>query len=154
MLIDQSILSPLSALFGALVGGSASLIAAIYNQRHGERIHRVVAEITKRETVYSEFVMNASHLLLKAYVNDEIELSGEEQRLIGLINRMRIFASPEVVTTAEAVLRSIVEISLKPSVKLRELAKEALTRSPDPDPLLTFSLVCRADLEDVRRTTL
>ena len=66
---------------------------------------------------------------------------------------MRIFAPSDVVGTAEAVLKAIVEISLKPSVELRQLAKEALSKSPDPDPLVTFSLVCRADLENVRRTT-
>ena len=41
----------------------------------------------------------------------------------------------------------------KPSIELRQLAKEALSKNPDPDPLLTFSQVCRADLENVRRTT-
>ena len=97
--------------------------------------------------------MSAANLLLKAYTSDELELSAEEPRLIGLVNRMRIFAPPEVVGSAEAVLTSIVQISLEPGRQLRELAKEALTRSLDPDPLLAFSLVCRADLENVRHTT-
>jgi hypothetical protein len=51
------------------------------------------------------------------------------------------------------VLRAIVEILLKPRVELRELAKEALSRGLDPDPLLAFSSTCRADLDNVRRTT-
>ena len=97
--------------------------------------------------------MDASNLLLKAYTLDELALSGDEQHMIGLINRMRIFASPRVVDTAEALIRAIVEISLQPSVELRKLATEALSRSVDPEPLLTFSRVCRADLDDVRRTT-
>jgi hypothetical protein len=33
--------------------------------------------------------MNASNLLLNAYVHDDIALGGEEQHLVGLINRMR-----------------------------------------------------------------
>jgi len=74
------------------------------------------------------------------------------QRLIGLINRMRLFAPTDVVSGAEAVLRAIVEISLKPSVELRQLAKEALSKSLDPDPLLTFSSICRTDLDNVHRT--
>jgi hypothetical protein len=48
--------------------------------------------------------MSAANLLLKAYTSDELELSAEEPRLIGLVNRMRIFAPPEVVGSAEAVL--------------------------------------------------
>ena len=135
------------------MGGAASLIAAVYTHRSSERLRRVATEITKRETVYADFVMHSSNLLLKAYTSDELVLTGDELHMIGLINRMRIFAPADVVGTAEAVLRAIVEISLKPSIELRQLAKDALSKSPDPDPLLTFSLVCRVDLENVRRTT-
>lgn len=153
MIIDSALLSPVSAMLGALLGGSASLTAAIYTHRSQDRLQRIAAEITKRETVYGDFVMYASNLLLRAYTRNEIELSGDEQRLIGLINRMRFFAPAQVIATAEAVLRAIVEISLKPSVELRQLATEALSKSLDPDPLLKFSLVCRADLNSLHRTT-
>jgi hypothetical protein len=152
MHLDSALLSSASALLGALIGGGASLIAAVYTQRSQDRLKRVVLEVTKRETVYADFVMNASDLLLNAYIHDEIVLTGDEQRLVGLINRMRLFAPADVVDTAEAVLRAIVEIALKPRVELRQLATEALSKSPDPDPLLAFSLVCRADLDKVRKT--
>ena len=152
MHIEANILSPVSALLGALIGGGASLCAAIYTQRYQNRLQRVAGEIAKRETVYADFVMNASNLLLNAYVRDEIALGGEEQRLIGLINRMRLFAPIDVVKSAEAVLKAIVEISLKPGIEVRRLAKEALSESLDPDALLSFSLICRADLDNVLRT--
>ena len=153
MYIDPALLSPVSALLGTLIGGGASLLGAIYTQRSQDRIRRVASEIVKRETVYADFVMSASNLLLNAYTHDEIALSGDEQRLIGLINRMRLFAPTDVVDGAEAVLRAIVEILLKPSIELRQLAKEALSKSLDPDPLLVFSSICRADLDNVHRTT-
>jgi hypothetical protein len=152
MNIDPTLLGPVSALVGALVGGSTSLIAAIYNHRSQDRLQRIAGEVAKRETVYADFVFHASNLILRAYTHDEIALSGDEQRLIGLINRMRFFASPKIVATAEAVLRAIVEITLKPSIELRQLAIEVLSKRLDPDPLLEFSLVCRADLDSVRRT--
>jgi hypothetical protein len=65
---------------------------------------------------------------------------------------MRLFAPPDVVSGAEAVLRAIVEIFLKPSIELRQLAKETLSKSIDPDPLVRFSSICRADLDNVHRT--
>ena len=151
MHIDPALLSPVSALMGALIGGSTTLVAAIYTQRHQDRLQRVASETAKRETVYADFVMSASSLLLKAYTRDEIVLSGDEQRLIGLINRMRLFAPPDVVEGAEAALRTIVEIMLKPSVELRQLAKQALSNSIE-DPLLAFSSICRADLDNLHRT--
>ena len=153
MYIDPALLSPVSALLGALIGGSTSLVAAVYTQRRQDRLQRVASEVAKREAVYADFVMSASKLVLNAYTHDEIVLSGDDLHLIGLMNRMRLFAPPAVVEGAEAVLRAIVEISLKPSVELRQLAKKALSESLDPHPLLAFSLVCRADLDNVRRTT-
>lgn len=153
MPIDPNILSPASALLGAIVGGGASLVAAIYTQRSQDRLQRVAREVDKREAVYADFIMHASNLLLTAYTHDEIELSGDEPRLIGLMNRMRLFASPDVVGGAEVVLKALVEISLKPSVEVRQLAKQALAKGLDLDPLLAFSSICRADLDNVRRTT-
>src|SRR6202165_1635562 len=152
MHIDPALLSPVSALLGALVGGGASLLGAVYTQRHQDRLQRVASEIAKRETAYADFVMSASNLLRNAYTHDDIALSGDEQRMVGLINRMRLFAPTDVVDGAEAVFRAIVEISLKPSIELRQLAKEALSKSLDPDPLLVFSSICRADLHNVHRT--
>jgi hypothetical protein len=151
MHIEPALLGPVSVLLGALVGGGASLLGTIYTQRSQDRLQRVASEIAKRETVYADFVMSASSLLLNAYTRDEIALSGDEQRLIGLINRMRLFAPPNVVEGAEAVLRTIVEIMLKPSVELRQLAKQALSNSIE-DPLLAFSSICRADLDNLHRT--
>ena len=148
MNIDFAVLTPAAAL----LGGSASLIAAIYTQRSQHRLHRVTAEITRRETVYADFVMSASHLLLNAHILDDISLNGDEQRLIGLLNRMRLFASQEVMVCAEAVLKNILDTYLKPGVDLRQLAKEALDVGPRYDPLLPFSLVCREDLDQVRKS--
>ncbi len=150
MYVDPLLVTSASALAGAMIGGGASLIGAIYTQRTQDRLQRVAGEIAKREAVYADFAMSASNLLLKAYIQDEIALGGDEQRLIGLINRMRLFAPFEVVSGAEAVFRAIVDISLKPSVELRQLAAQALSNSLDPDPLLAFSLICRADLDNVR----
>jgi hypothetical protein len=152
MHIDPPLLSAISALVGALMGGSASLAAAIYTQRHQDRLQRVARETTKREQIYADFIMNASKLLLNAYVHDEITLNGDEQHLIGLANRMRLFAPPNVINEAEAVIRRLIEISLKPGVDLRKLAIAELSENPSSDPLLPFSVACRADLDKVYLT--
>ena len=154
MPVNTAILTPVSLFLGALIGGGASLCAAIYTQRVQDRLQRIAAEVAKREAVYADFVMSASNVLLHAFVHDDISPTGDEQRLIGLVSRMRLFAPNNVVSGAEAVLRAIVEIALRPSIELRQLAKEALSKSPDPDPLLAFSEICRADLDHVRRTDL
>jgi hypothetical protein len=150
--IDPTLVSSFAALFGALVGGASSLAGTIYTQRWQDRLQRVAAEIAKREAVYADFVMSASNLLLNAYTRNEVALGSNEQHLVGLINRMRLFAPANVVIAAEAVLRAILDILLKPGMDARQLAKEGLSKSLDPDPLLAFSSICRADLDHVRRT--
>src|SRR4051794_34742047 len=117
-------------------GGTASLLAAIYTQRYQDRLQRIAREIAKREMVYADFITNASRLLLKAQVRDEIKLGGDEQQLIGLTDRMRLFAPPKVINEAEAVIRAIVEIWLQPSVDPRQLAEAALSNTRLPDPLV------------------
>jgi hypothetical protein len=144
-------LTQASGLVGALIGGGTSLAVAIYNHRAEERQQRVAAEVARRETVYTDFLEHASKILLKAYTHDGIALGGDEQHLIVLIDRMRLFAPPEVVAGAEAVVRALVEISLRPSVELRQLAMRALAENPEPDPFRQFSVTCRSDLDRIRR---
>ena len=151
MHIDPSLVSTISGLVGALIGGGASLAAAMYTQRYQDRVQRVARETTKREAVYADFIMNASNLLLSAHVHDEITLGGDQQHLIGLANRMRLFAPPNVIDEAEAVIKGLIEVLLKPSVDLRKLAMAELSKNPDSDLLLPFSLACRADLDNVYR---
>ncbi len=154
MQVNPALLGPVSALLGALIGAGTSLLAARHNQFYQNRLQRVEKEVAKRETVYADFLMSASNMLLNAFLHDEISLGGDEQRLIGLLNRMRLFAPPDVISGAEAVLRAILEIALKPSIELRRLAKEALSKRLDPDPLLAFSSICRADLDGVRQSAM
>ena len=113
MNIDPALLSAMSALVGALIGGGASLTAAIYTHRYQDRLQRVTRETTKRETVYADFIMNASKLLLNAYVHEELTLSGDEQHLVGLANRMRLFAPPTVIHEAEAVMLATSPVAAK-----------------------------------------
>src|SRR3954452_6310765 len=110
MHLDPALLSAVSALLGALIGGGASLAAAIYTQRFQDRLQRIARETTKRETVYADFIMSASKLLLNAYVHDGITLSSDDQHLVGLANRMRLFAPRNIIDEAELVIRGLIEI--------------------------------------------
>jgi len=152
MHLDPAFLTPAAALLSAFAVGGASLLAAIYTQNFQNRLQRVASEVAKREAVYADFVMNASNLLLNAYTHDDVAVGADEQRLIGLINRMRLFAPSEVVNGAESVLKSIVDILLRPRIELRQLAENALSKRLDPEALLAFSSICRRDLDEVRRT--
>jgi hypothetical protein len=150
MHIDPALLSAVSALVGALIGGGASLSAAVYTQRYQDRVQRLSREVTKRETVYAAFIMEAAKSLLNAYVNEGLTLNGDEKSLLGLTNRMRLFAPPNIMEHAERVINGIVEIALQPSVDLRKFAAAKLQEGQS-DPLLPFSVACRSDLDQINR---
>src|SRR4029077_4749858 len=118
MHIDPALFGALSALVGAIIGGVASLAAAIYTQRYQDRLQRIVREMTKRESVYADFIMSASSLLPKAYVTEGFKGTGGEQHLFWLLNRMTPFAPPPITALGAALIRRIIEISLQPSLDL------------------------------------
>jgi hypothetical protein len=81
-----------------------------------------------------------------------VDVAGDRSPKSRIPGVAHLFAPAEVIGGAEAVLKAIVEVSLKPSVELRQLALQSLSKSPDPDPFLRFRLTCRTDLDNERRT--
>jgi hypothetical protein len=147
MAIDPAIISSTSALLGALAGGGASLAAAIYTQRYQDRLQRIARESTKREAIYAEFIMTASAALMNAYVEEGLTFGQDKHQLLGVLQRIRLFAPPTVVEEAERVLKSIVEIALQPVIDFRGLTAADLARRREDNVLEAFSMVCRSDLD-------
>jgi hypothetical protein len=140
MHIDPAHLSAVSALIGALIGGSASQTAAVYTQRRQDCLQRIARETTKRETVYADFIMTASKLLLEADVNVGLGLDVDEQRLICLANRMRLFVPRSVIEQAPTVIEAVVGISRQPGLDLQKLTAEEVAKRRHSDPLLHSNL--------------
>jgi hypothetical protein len=151
MAIDPAIISSTSALLGALAGGGASLAAAVYTQRYQDRLQRIARESTKRETIYAEFIMTASTALVNAYVEDGLTFGQDKQELLGVLQRMRLFAPPAVVAEADEVLRAIVDIALQPGVDFRGLTAADLAERRASNVLEAFSTVCRSDLDNLHQ---
>lgn len=151
MVPEPALLHSTSALMGAMIVGGASLTAAIYSQWYQGRLLMMNREANKREAIYGEFIMSASKAVVKACITDNLSWTRDEQHLIGLINRMRLFAPPCVITEAESVIRTLVGIALQPKRDLNELARTTLTDRSVPDLLLRFSLASQADLKSIYR---
>ena len=58
--MDTAILSAASALAGSLIGGATTLIASWLTQRGQLRAQALMREAMKRETLYAEFIIEAS----------------------------------------------------------------------------------------------
>jgi len=65
--MDVSILPAASALAGSLIGGLSTLTASLMTQRRQFRAQALIQEATKRETLYAEFIKEASKRRAEAW---------------------------------------------------------------------------------------
>lgn len=148
--MDTSAISALAALFGSLIGGLTTLATAWLTQRYNTRSQRMRDEIAKRESLYAEFIDEASKRMIDALEHDISEAS-QVVRLYGLFCRIQLVCTGSVLDAAERVLKTTIEIYTNPAMDLRELMRGAVDTPIDNDPIVAFSRVCRAELDVLQR---
>jgi hypothetical protein len=105
--MDAAYLSALAALVGSTIGGLTSL-ATSWMTQHGQfRAQQLSHKMTRREELYRDFIEEASKLYADASENSDAQPS-KLVRLIALVNTMRIVSSPQIVETADRVVRMII----------------------------------------------
>ena len=62
--MDPAIVSAMAAVFGSLVGGSATVVTAWVTQRTLSKRELLGAEIRTRQTLYGEFIRECSKLVV------------------------------------------------------------------------------------------
>ena len=140
-------ISVISGLVGTLVGGSATVATAWVNQRTLNKRELVRIEMSKRETLYGEFIGECSRLLVDALTHT---LEKPETLLSGyaLLNGIRLCASPAVLAEAERLLRRITDQYFCNNLTLDSV--RSIVRSEDADALLAFGEACRSELRSMR----
>ena len=140
--MDNAYVSALAALAGSAIGAIASF-ATTWLTQHGQvRAQRVALAIDRREHLYNEFIDEASRLFTDA-LSHEFDDPSKFVRLYALIAKLRLFASVDVVSKADEVMRRILEIYDRPNIDFR---KPDSRRTPEVDLLRAFSEACREDL--------
>jgi len=72
--MDASVLSALSALGGAIIGGLTSLLASFSAQRSQARVQWISQDRTRRQEVYKEFIEDAPKCYADALEHDEADI--------------------------------------------------------------------------------
>ena len=135
--MDASIISALAALTGAAVGGLTSGMAAWLNHRSQLRTEWILHEKSRRQTLYRDFIEEASKCYIDALQHDKAEAE-----------RDAALSSKPVIHCAEDVARKILDTYLEPDksfVELREMAIDGTI-----DLLRGFSDACRDEFEEMR----
>ena len=147
--MDPSIVSGLSAVFGSLVGGGASIASAWVAQRAQNQREAVHAEIRKRELVYAEFISECSKLAIDA-LDHTLDSPAALIQVYGLLNRIRLTSSDSVVKAAENSIEAIVKQYFQPNISIADL-RATVMASAQTDPLQAFSEACRYELRELLR---
>ena len=106
--MDVSILPAISALAGSLIGGLSTLTASLISQRRQFRGQALIQESVKRESLYAEFIKEASKRRAEAW-SHQAESPEVIAGLYSGVERMRLFSSSEVIRQAENVIRHVIE---------------------------------------------
>ena len=152
--MDGAISNGLAVVMGAFVGGLASLTSTWVSERTRHKRDMLQREINKRETTYSEFIEHASKLYVTSAThnfNDDANLESELEgavSLYGIASRIRLFASDRVIKEAEVVLDRILIQFGAENISVEQLRERKLK---EPDPLKSFSVSCRRELQDLQR---
>jgi len=145
--MDTTIVSVMAAVFGSLVGGSATVATAWVTQKTLSKRDLIGADIRYREALYGDFIRECSKQVL-ASLERTLEKPETLLSVYELINRVRLSASDAVLAEAEHVLQRIMEQYFAPNLSVDEV--RALATSASGDPLKAFGETCRAELKSMR----
>ena len=141
--MDPALVTGLSAVFGSLSGGMASIATTWITQRNQTRHDRAKMEIRKRELLYGEFVNEVAKLTADA-VDHSLEHADMVVNLFALLSRIRFVSSQPVLDAAEECSRHVVDLYAKDKMEPDDLLTAVCTTSPEI--LRAFSEACRVEL--------
>src|SRR5262245_64576964 len=101
-IMDAAYFSGLAALAGSVIGGLTSLGATWMTQHSQLGAQRFARNLERRETLYKDFINEASRLYADAFEHDQTELANLV-RLLAMISQMRVVSSPRIAEHADRV---------------------------------------------------
>jgi hypothetical protein len=140
-------ITALAAASGSIVGAVVSGFIAWNTQRMQAARELTQARLLERQTLYGEFITEASRLVVDA-VSHSLETAEKLVILYGILGRIRLVSSGRVLAEAEKCVRQIVDLYESPNLTVEQV--RASLDSEDFDPLKAFSSSCRADFPDIR----
>ena len=143
MAIGATALSALSAVGRSVIGVRGGFVATWLTMSSQERSHRRERAVSRRESLYGEFIDEASRLYTDSLTH-ELEDASKLVKLYGLLSRMRLFAPAAVLSAAEGVVEGILQSYDTPNVGVP--IRISSERAHSLDLLRAFSDTCRKNL--------
>ena len=147
--MDTATVAATAAALGSLAGAAASVVTTWITQRMQMTRSNLEWTLRERESLYSEFLSEASRLAVDATLHS-LDRPDQLVAMYGLLSRIRLFSSDEVLQEAEDCVRQLVELYRRPNLTPVEF-HEAL-QANEIDPLKKFSTACRTELQTISRS--
>ena len=143
MAMGQAYVSTLAALAGSVIGGMTSLATSWLTQHAQFRAQLLDRELSRRESLYRDFIEEATRLYTDAWEHNEAD-TAKLVKLYALVSRMRVTSTSRIIETADKVCRVIIKTYLSPNKTFRDLPE--FLDNDAMDPLREFSNACREEL--------
>jgi hypothetical protein len=143
MSIDSTLLTASAAALGSLVGAAATIATTWMTQRTQMIRGHTEWKLRERESLYGEFIKEASRLAVDA-MDHSLDEPEKLVALYGTLGRIRLISGEQVLHEAEECCRQIFDLYSQPNLSPVQF-REAL-EAHRFDPLKKFSAACRAEL--------
>ncbi|QEE28883.1 hypothetical protein FTW19_13275 [Terriglobus albidus] len=140
----------LAALGGSVIGATTPILSNFVLQRSVTQRELTNRELAQREELYSEFIRQGTLCYAKA-LSQNLQNVDEIVAMYALVNRIRLFASAEVLKAAEDFVKKLVQKFGENNMTIDEMKMVALEQHVDP--LNDFALKCRHELRKVYAQT-
>ena len=143
MTVDTTLVTATAAAVGSLVGAAATIAAAWMTQR--SQLIRGQAEwkLRERESLYGEFIKEASRLAVDA-LDHSLDEPDKLVALYGTLGRIRLISGDQVLHEAEECCRQIFELYSRPNMTPEQFRQELDAHRFDP--VKGFSAASRVEL--------
>jgi hypothetical protein len=143
--MDAAYISAISALAGSIVGALTSGITTWIVYRAQSRAGRLAQNLSDRQVLFKEFIIEASKLYGNALASCEPKIE-EFVGIYATINRIRLLCSPRIVACADKILLETIATFFAPNKSVRELDEIIKRGGSGIDPLREFTEAAREEL--------
>jgi hypothetical protein len=141
--MDQNVITAMAGVLGSVSGASAAIATTWISQKSQTIRERAKSETRKRETLYGDFITEASQRLADAY-DHSLDKPETLVKLYAILGRIRLVSSDAVLTAAEECCDRVVDLYAKPNRTIAEIF--ATLHSGEFEALKHFSDACRVEL--------
>jgi hypothetical protein len=142
--VDANLITALAGVLGSVTGASAAIATTWLAQRSQTARERAKWETRKRETLYGDFITEASRLVADAFEHS-LDKPETAVRLYATLGRIRLVSSDAVLAAAEECCARILDLYAQPTRTMEQIY--ATMRSEELDFFKRFSDACRTELQ-------